>query len=154
MRSKKKRSELVTSKIMSAIRSTGTEPERLLASAMWKIGLRPVKHRRITGTPDFLFPREKIAVFCDGDFWHGNNWRLRGLRSRKRELALYKPFWREKIERNIKRDKRVSATLRNDGYLVLRYWESKIREEASIIARQIKIARDRRRRTIARAKRR
>lgn len=145
---RKKRSKLTTSKIMSAIGSKGTEPEKLLASAMWKIGLRPVKHKAIIGRPDFLFPRERVAVFCDGDFWHGNNWRLRGFRSRERELASYTSFWRQKILTNIKRDRRVSRKLRTQGYLVLRFWESAIRKDAPLIAKKIKIVRDRRRRSL------
>jgi DNA mismatch endonuclease (patch repair protein) len=137
---------------MAAIGSKETEPERILASEMWKIGLRPVKHKAITGRPDFLFPREKVAVFCDGDFWHGNNWRLRGFRSRREELASYTPFWRQKILTNIRRDKRVSTTLRLQGYVVLRFWESVIRKNACIVAKKIKTARDARRRTLRRDK--
>ena len=153
VRPPKKRSRAITSKIMAAIRSKGTGPEKLLASAMWKLGLRPVKHKAITGRPDFLFPREKIAVFCDGDFWHGNNWRLRGFRSRKSELASYSAFWRQKISTNIHRDKRVSASLRKEGYLVLRYWESVIRKDATIVAKKIKAARDVRRRALTKSNR-
>lgn len=148
----RKRSKLTTSKIMSAIGSKGTKPERLLASAMWKIGLRPVKHARITGTPDFLFPRERIAVFCDGDFWHGNNWRLRGFRSRETELASYTAFWRQKILRNIERDKKVSRSLRAQGYLVLRFWESTILQRADVIASRVKVVRNARRRAMGRMK--
>lgn len=146
-----KRSATVTSKIMSAIRSKNTGPERLLASAMWRVGLRPVKHKKIFGNPDFTFPREKIVVFCDGDFWHGNNWRLRGLRSLNHELSAYSPAWRLKIRRNIQRDHLVTRTLRKEGYLVLRYWESDVKKKSSAIAVRIKSARDRRRAAIGKA---
>jgi DNA mismatch endonuclease (patch repair protein) len=137
------RSPEVTSSIMSAIRAKNTGPERILASAMWRMGLRPVKHKRIFGTPDFTLVREKIAIFCDGDFWHGNNWRLRGFRSLTEELRSYSPSWRQKIRRNIKRDRLVSKTLRNEGYIVLRYWESAIRKKPLAIASRIKMLRDR-----------
>ena len=141
----KRRSARVTSRIMSAIKSKDTGPERALASAMWRIGLRPVKHKNLPGTPDFTLVRDKVVVFCDGDFWHGNNWRLRGLRSRRAELRRYSPIWREKILSNIQRDARVSRALRRAGYKVLRFWESDILADSEAIALRIKRARDQRR---------
>jgi DNA mismatch endonuclease (patch repair protein) len=117
-----------THRIMSAIKSTATEPEQLLGQAMWKIGLRYRRHYRIIGKPDFVFVRVKIAVFCDGDFWHGNNWQIRGLGSLEAELAGYSEFWAKKIKRNIERDNIVTNKLEEDGWLVLRFWESDIRK--------------------------
>ena len=76
------RSEEMTRKIMSAIPSKGTEPEILLGKSLWSLGLRYRKHYDIEGKPDFVLVKSKIAIFCDGDFWHGNNWRLRKLKSR------------------------------------------------------------------------
>jgi DNA mismatch endonuclease Vsr len=58
------------------------------------------------------------VVFCDGDFWHGKNY--------KKEHSNYEPFWVEKIKRNIDRDKLVNKTLRKDGWRVLRFWKSDI----------------------------
>ena len=67
----KPRDPEVTSRIMSAIRSTGTESEILLGKSLWGLGLRYRKHYGITGRPDFVFIGPRVAVFCDGDFWHG-----------------------------------------------------------------------------------
>lgn len=117
-----------TYRIMSAIRSKGTTPERILAKSIWKCGLRYRKHYAISGKPDFVFVKARIAVFCDGDFWHGNNWRIRGLKSLEDELASYSDFWVSKIRRNMERDQHVNEKLREDGWLVLRFWESDIRE--------------------------
>ncbi|MGK5095324.1 very short patch repair endonuclease [Deltaproteobacteria bacterium TL4] len=118
----------VTYHIMSAIKSKDTEPERLLGKSMWKLGLRYRKQYKIIGKPDFIFVKAKIAVFCDGDFWHGHNWTIRGMNSLEEELGQYSPFWRQKIERNIERDKKVNDALTNQGWLVMRFWESEIKK--------------------------
>ena len=117
-----------TYKIMSSVKSKNTKPEKLLGRTMWKYGLRYRKHYKLIGKPDFVFVKPKITVFCDGDFWHGNNWRIRGLGSLENELKTYSEFWRKKILRNIDRDKKVSKTLRKEGWLVLRFWESDIKK--------------------------
>ncbi|HEQ71027.1 MAG TPA: very short patch repair endonuclease [Spirochaetia bacterium] len=122
------RDKKTTRKIMSSIRSRNTEPEILLGKALWALGLRYRKHYKITGKPDFALVRARIAVFCDGDFWHGNNWRLRKLKNRKEELASYNAFWKEKITGNIERDKKVNRELKNHGWAVIRFWESHIRK--------------------------
>jgi len=122
---------------MSAIKSKDTTPERMLGKAMWKLGLRYRKHYKIDGKPDFVFISAKIAVFVDGDFWHGNNWKLRGLSGLDEELQGYSKFWRDKITRNIERDKRVNDALKSKGWLVLRFWESDIKQNTDEIAENI-----------------
>ena len=99
------RSAETTYRIMSAIKSKDTGPEKNLGRELWKLGLRYRKQYKITGRPDFVFIKAKIAVFCDGDFWHGNNWKIRGKKSFAEELRDYSDFWRQKILRNIERDK-------------------------------------------------
>lgn len=128
----------VTSRIMSSIPSKNTKPERLLGSAMWRIGLRYRKHYPIQGKPDFVFLKSKIAVFCDGDFWHGNNWKIRGLNSLEEELSRYKPYWKNKILKNIERDKLVNKKLKDEGWIVMRFWESNIKKTPEKIATEVK----------------
>ena len=95
-----------THKIMSAVKSSNTKPELLLRKAVWQSGLRyRVNVKSIYGKPDIVFTRAKIAVFCDGDFWHGHNWVIRGLSSLDEELERYSEYWRNKIIRNVERDK-------------------------------------------------
>ena len=127
----------ITHKIMSSIRSKDTIPEKTLGSAMWKHGLRYRKHYDIYGKPDFVFIRKKIAVFCDGDFWHGNNWRIRGLKNLDEELNGYNDFWKNKILKNISRDKSVNKQLKINGWCVMRFWESAIRKDPIRIAQKI-----------------
>jgi DNA mismatch endonuclease (patch repair protein) len=122
---------------MSAIKSKDTEPERLLGSTMWKMGLRYRKHYPIRGKPDFVLTRAKLAIFCDGDFWHGNNWRIRGLKSFEDELSTYSNYWADKITSNIERDKKVNAELESLGWRVIRFWESDIRESPDRCAKQV-----------------
>ena len=73
------------------------------------------------GKPDVVFPKSKIAVFADGDFWHGNNfikW--------KKEVP---GFWKKKISNNIKRDREQTLALKNSGYKVLRFWGHQIKKD-------------------------
>jgi DNA mismatch endonuclease (patch repair protein) len=120
------RTKEVTYRIMSAIKSKNTRPERVLGTAMWHLGLRYRKHYRMRGRPDFVFVKSKIAVFCDGDFWHGNNWALRGLKNLKEELKQYDSFWATKIKTNVKRDQKVNKMLKEAGWIIVRFWESEI----------------------------
>jgi len=122
--SKEKRSAL-----MSRIRGKDTGPERTMAKALRKAGLRPKRHdARLPGRPDFVFARAKVAVFVDGDFWHG--WRFPAW---EHKLT---PFWREKIGKNRERDKRNFRRLRRDGWTVIRIWEHDVeRAPEACIAR-------------------
>ena len=119
----------ITHKIMSSIHSKNTRPELVLRRALWSKGMRyRVAMKELPGKPDIVFTRAKIAVFCDGDFWHGHNWALRGKSSLDEELAGYSEYWQNKIRYNIERDRRNTQKLENDGWLVLRFWESDIKK--------------------------
>jgi DNA mismatch endonuclease (patch repair protein) len=74
---------------------------------------------------------------CDGDYWHGNNWRIRGMNSIEEELSRYTPYWANKIKRNIERDQRVNEELENEGWVVLRFWESSIRKNSQECAMEV-----------------
>ncbi|MHA2219315.1 MAG: very short patch repair endonuclease [Candidatus Hodarchaeales archaeon] len=132
-----KRKKAVTSKIMAAIKSRNTKPEKLLGKELWKLGLRYRKQYKIVGKPDFVFVRSKLAIFCDGDFWHGNNWKLRGIKSLKQELSGYSEYWAKKITANIERDKKVNKELKKAGWNVVRFWESEIKRNPERIATKI-----------------
>lgn len=119
----------VTHKIMSSIKSKNTGPELLLRKALWQKGFRyRINYKQLPGKPDIVFTKAKIAIFCDGDFWHGHNWALRGIPSLEEELASYSDFWKEKILRNIERDKKNNEELKKSGWTVIRFWESDIRK--------------------------
>lgn len=122
----------VTHKIMSAVKSKNTRPELALRHVLWARGLRyRVNMKSLQGKPDVVFTRAKIVVFCDGDFWHGHNWVVRGLSSLDEELERYTQFWRDKILGNIRRDKENTSRLEADGWTVIRIWESDIKADVS-----------------------
>jgi DNA mismatch endonuclease (patch repair protein) len=112
------------SQVMSRIRSRNTTPERYLARLLGAAGLNFRRNdRRLKGCPDFTFPDSKLAVFVEGDFWHG--WRFSVW---KHKLS---PFWRAKISSNRARDQRNVRCLRRQGWLVLRIWEHEVEEDLS-----------------------
>jgi len=124
-----RRDPQMTSKIMAAVKSRGSKAELALGRAMWQAGLRYRKHPSgIHGNPDYAFLRKKVAVFCDGDFWHGLGWKQRGFTTWDEQFEYLGngEFWREKIRRNMERDKEVNEQLRSSGWTVLRLRESEI----------------------------
>lgn len=111
------------SHIMSRIRSKDTKAEVLLRKTLWHLGFRYRKNwQRLPGTPDIALTRQKIAIFVDGDFWHARNYR----KHPGDGIASHKKYWRQKLARNVERDKEVNDALTQEGWLVLRFWESEI----------------------------
>jgi len=127
----------ITHKIMSAVKSKDTRPELALRKALWHHGLRfRVNYKNLPGKPDIVFTRAKIAIFCDGDYWHGHNWALRGHKDLDEELSYYSEFWADKIRRNSQRDEDVNRQLAQRGWTVIRVWESDIiKDMAGCLAR-------------------
>lgn len=120
----------VTHKIMSAIRSKDTKPELMLRKALWHRGMRyKVNYKSLPGKPDIVFTKVKLAVFCDGDYWHGHNWALRGMASLEDELKGYSDYWKNKILGNIGRDQTNTSLLKSEGWSVIRIWESDIKSD-------------------------
>ena len=117
------RSAQTVSYNMSRIRSRGTSLEVDFGRALWAAGVRYRKHYTVTGRPDFALPGLKIAIFCDSHFWHGYRWN----RGAKDQLKVRRRFWIQKIERNIERDREVNRTLRQDGWVVVRFWEHQLK---------------------------
>lgn len=113
-----------SSRSKRANRSADTLHERLLRSTLWERGLRFRKNvRDLPGKPDIVFPKSRLAVFCDGDFWHGRAWRKL---SRKLHTGTNASYWLLKIRANMLRDRRHSLQLAHAGWRVLRLWETDI----------------------------
>lgn len=103
---------------MKQVKSQGSKIELTLRRELWSRGLRYRKNvKNIFGKPDLVFKRQKIAVFCDSEFWHGYNWE-----ERKKDFKSNREYWIPKIERNIEHDKEVTAALEMSGWTVLRFW--------------------------------
>lgn len=113
------------SRIMSRVRSRDTKVEVLFRKTLWHLGFRYRKNwRKLPGNPDIVLTRQKIAIFIDGDFWHA-----RGHETKPGEqISTRKKYWRQKLARNVERDKEVNDALTQEGWLVLRFWESEIQK--------------------------
>ena len=106
--------------IMSRIRSKNTSIDRKMRDMLSGMDVRFEMYPDLFGSPDFQVGK-RVLVFCDGDFWHGYRY------AEKKRPA--KKYWREKIEGNMRRDRKVSRKLRRDGWSVLRIWEHDIKKK-------------------------
>lgn len=125
-----RRSVDVVSATMRRVRSRDTSPEKALRRLLWARGLRYRVHSKdLPGHPDIIFPSARVAVFVDGDFWHGNQWRLRGLASLEEQFEgiANASYWIPKIKRTIARDLEANKSLTEMGWIVVRCWESEMR---------------------------
>src|ERR1051325_4458778 len=114
---------------MRRVHSTNTAPEILLRKALWQRGLRyAICKTELPGKPDIVLPSRRIAIFIDGDLWHGGQWQRRGKISLEDQftIALSKDYWLGKIRRNMERDCAATDQLLSAGWTVLRFWESEI----------------------------
>lgn len=131
----KKTPEQIT-KNMKAVKCKGSKIEVMLMKELWSRGLRYRKNvKTVFGKPDIAFIGKKVAVFCDSEFWHGYNWE-----ERKHDFKSHQEFWIPKIERNMERDKEVTAALEADGWTVLRFWGRDIKKNLSECADTIEKA--------------
>ena len=115
--------------VMSRIRSKDTKIEKAMASLLRKNKIHYRRYPKLFGSPDFVIEK-KVLLFCDGDFWHGYQY--------DKKKKPQKKFWREKIERNMARDRNVSRTLRRDGWFVIRIWEHDIEKRPAACLRRIR----------------
>ena len=112
-------------KNMQAIKATGTRIEVSLAKSLFAKGYRYRKNdKTVFGKPDLTFKKHKLAIFIDGEFWHGKDWEIR-----KNNLKSNCEYWLSKIERNINRDKEVNEKLLKEGWRVLRFWGNEIKKD-------------------------
>lgn len=112
------------SEIMKAVKSKGNKSTEIKLIEIFRIyhitGWR--RNSNLTGHPDFIFPKNRIAVFADGCFWHGHNCR----NVTPSENAEY---WQNKIKRNKARDKAITKELTAKGWKVVRIWECEIKKD-------------------------
>lgn len=115
---------------MSRVKGRDTGLERIVRSQLHKRGYRFRKHvKDLPGRPDIVFVRQKVAVFLDGDFWHGykfGQW----------EDKLT-DFWRDKIGKTRERDKRNFAKLRRMGWRVIRIWEHSVENDLERVVNKV-----------------
>lgn len=109
-------------KNMQGNKASGTKPEIVLAKTLFARGYRYRKNdKSVYGKPDLTFKKIKLAIFVDGEFWHGKDWEFQ-----KSRLKSNREYWIPKIERNMQRDNSVNEILTGQGWTVLRFWSKDI----------------------------
>lgn len=128
-------SERASATARATSRKRDTRCELVLRKALWSRGLRyRVAPGNLPGRPDLVFPGVRVAVFCDGDFWHGRSLAQRLARLQSGHNA---PYWVAKISGNVARDARVNAALRALGWTVVRVWEGDVKAQLTNVLAQI-----------------
>ena len=108
---------------MQKIKSKDTKIELIVFHELKKRKIYFKKHySKIIGNPDIAVPRKKIAIFIDGDFWHGYINKILGKK-------ISDGYWKNKITNNFIRDKEINNILNNLGWKVLRIWEHEIKTD-------------------------
>ncbi len=111
-------------KNMQHIKSKDTKIEIILRKALWNRGYCYRKnYTKLPGKPDIVLTQYKIAIFCDGEFFHGKDWEVLKLRLEKSNNS---EFWISKISRNRERDDAINKRLLFEGWTVIRFWGSDI----------------------------
>lgn len=110
------------SKRMSHVHLKESKAEITLAKELWKRGFRYRKnYRKLPGSPDIAILKHNIAVFVDGEFWHGKDWEVK-----KNRLKNNRSYWIEKIEENMARDKKNDILLIKTGWFPIHFWEKEV----------------------------
>ena len=122
-----------SSRVKQLNRGAETRHERVLGNVLWRDGYRFRKNvRSLPGKPDIVFPTAKLAVFIDGDFWHGYRFPLWQHKLR--------PFWKLKIAKNRSRDQQNIRRLRANDWRVIRIWQHQIRADLDSCLRRILVS--------------
>lgn len=111
-------------KNMQHIKSKDTKIELMLRRALWKKGYRYRKnYNDLPGKPDIVLPKYKIAIFCDGEFFHGKDWEILEPKLKKSNNS---DMWIKKISNNRKRDEEINKQILYLGWTVIRFWGNEI----------------------------
>jgi DNA mismatch endonuclease (patch repair protein) len=123
------------SRIMRAVRSTGTTPEQKCESLLRSLRLKFSRHpAHLAGRPDFVLPKYRLAIFVHGCFWHAH----KGCKNSALPTSNI-AYWEQKIDRNRRRDRRVREKLRKAGWRIAVIWECKLRKPGSAVSRLLKL---------------
>ncbi len=118
---------------MQAVKSKGSKIEKTIAKALFSLGYRYRKNDiTVFGKPDLTFRKIKLAIFIDGEFWHGKDW-VETKYNHKSNIE----FWHKKIESNIRRDNEVNLALNLEGWKVLRFWGKQVEKNMDICIEEI-----------------
>lgn len=119
---------------MQAVRSKGSIIERMLMKALWSKGFRFSRNSStVFGKPDIAFMKQKIAIFCDSEFWHG----YKNMKTKRHAFLSNRTFWINKIRNNMLRDKMVNKELRSKGWKIIRIWGFQILKDVDKCVKRI-----------------
>lgn len=122
-----------TRKRMSKVKLKGGKAETVFAKALWHKGYRYRRNYKcLPGSPDIAVLNHHIAIFIDGEFWHGKDWPVR-----KERLVRNREYWIEKIEENIARDERNDRKLLELGWTPIHFWEKEVLKDLQDCIEQI-----------------
>ena len=122
-------------KNMQYIKSKDTSIEVKLRTALWHSGIRYRKnYKALPGKPDIAITKYRIAIFCDGSFFHGRNF------DSKKPVATNHEYWDKKIRKNMERDAEIDKALRKMDWLVLRFWDVDINNHIDECVKTVKEA--------------
>lgn len=114
-------------KSMQHNRSKDTSIELALRKALWHKGYRYRKnYKKLPGSPDIALTKQKVAIFCDSEFFHGKDWEVK---KSKLQKGNNPNFWISKIERNMKRDLENDQKLQFLGWTVIHFWGGEIKRD-------------------------
>ena len=120
---------------MKYIKSKDTRIEVILRKALWDKGYRYRKnYKKLPGSPDITLTKYKIAIFCDGEFFHGKDWEVL---KPKLEKCNNSEFWINKISRNRERDDEINKRLLFEGWTVIRFWGDEIKDNVDECVRVV-----------------
>ena len=122
-------------KNMKNIKGKDTQIELILRKALWHKGYRYRKnYNKLPGHPDIVLTKYRIAIFCDGEFFHGKDWEKL---NKKLQNSNNSEFWIEKISNNIKHDEKINKELEFLGWTVLRFWGCDIKKNTDLCIKTI-----------------
>ena len=125
-----------TSKRMAKVKLKRGDAERAIAKKLWHEGFRyRLNYKKLPGSPDIAILKYHIAVFIDGEFWHGNDWE-----KRKPRLKRNRDYWVQKIEENMARDARVDKELKFLGWTPIHFWSNDVKKDCDGCVLSIKDA--------------
>lgn len=124
-----------THKTMQKLKSKNTSIETILRKELWKRGYRYRKnYSKLPGKPDIVLTKYKVAIFCDGEFFHGKDWEVR---KPKLQQGNNGDYWIQKISRNRERDEEINKKLLFMGWTVIRFWGNDIKKKTDECIRVI-----------------
>jgi len=110
---------------MSKVHLKHGKAETMLAKALWHAGYRyRLNDKKLPGSPDIAITKYRLAIFVDGEFWHGYNWE-----KQKLKLRSNREYWIEKIEENIARDRKNDVLLEEMGWIPVHFWEKEVKKD-------------------------